>query len=89
MFQTEIEMQDKYIKIIIHAGYHKTASTHLQNKLLKNENLFVKSGCSYLEPERIHDEFDTLRRALGRSDPPDQQKANLRPWRLVNHDFSS
>jgi len=30
-------MQDKYIKIIIHAGAHKTASTHLQNRLLSGK----------------------------------------------------
>ena len=65
MFHDVIEMQDKYIRLIIPAGYHKTASPHLQNMLLKNENLFVKSGCSYLGPERVRDEFDTLLRALG------------------------
>jgi hypothetical protein len=70
-------MQDKYIKIIIHAGAHKTASTHLQNRLLENENLVVKSGCSYLGPEKIRDQFGTLWRALGRSDTPDEQKRKL------------
>ena len=70
-------MQDKYIKIIIHAGARKTASTHLQNRLLENENLVVKSGCSYLGPEKIRDQFGTLWRALGRSDTPDEQKRKL------------
>ena len=70
-------MQDKYIKIIIHAGAHKTASTHLQNRLLENEKLVVKSGCSYLGPEKIRDQFGTLWRALGRSDTPDEQKRKL------------
>ena len=70
-------MQDKYIKIIIHAGAHKTASTHLQNRVLENENLVVKSGCSYLGPEKIRDQFGTLWRALGRSDTPDEQKRKL------------
>jgi hypothetical protein len=65
MFHAEIEMQDKHIKIILHAGAHKTASTHLQNRLLENEHLFAKTGCSYLGLERIHDEFGTLWRALG------------------------
>ena len=70
-------MQDKYIKIIIHAGAHKTASSHLQNRVLENENLVVKSGCSYLGPEKIRDQFGTLWRALGRSDTPDEQKRKL------------
>ena len=70
-------MQDKYIKIIIHAGAHKTASTHLQNRLLENEKRVVKSGCSYLGPEKIRDQFGTLWRALGRSDTPDEQKRKL------------
>ena len=70
-------MQDKYIKIIIHAGAHKTASTHLQNRVLENENLVVKSGCFYLGPEKIRDQFGTLWRALGRSDTPDEQKRKL------------
>ena len=70
-------MQDKYIKIIIHAGAHKTASTHLQNRVLENENLVVKSGCSYLGPEKIRDQFGTLWRALGRSDTPDEQERKL------------
>ena len=70
-------MQDKYIKIIIHAGAHKTASTHLQNRVLENENLVVKSGCSYLGPEKIRDQFGTLWRALGRSNTPDEQKRKL------------
>ena len=70
-------MQDKYIKIIIHAEAHKTASTHLQNRVLENENLVVKSGCSYLGPEKIRDQFGTLWRALGRSDTPDEQKRKL------------
>ena len=67
-------MQDKYIKIIIHAGAHKTASTHLQNRLLENEKRVVKSGCSYLGPKKIRDQFGTLWRALGRSDTPDEQE---------------
>ena len=70
-------MQDKYIKIIIHAGAHKTASTHLQNRVLENENLVVKSGCSYFGPEKIRDQFGTLWRALGRSDTPDEQERKL------------
>ncbi len=70
-------MQDKYIKIIIHAGAHKTASTHLQNRVLENEKRVVKSGCSYLGPEKIRDQFGTLWRALGRSDTPDEQKRKL------------
>ena len=70
-------MQDKYIEIIIHAGAHKTASTHLQNRLLENEKRVVKSGCSYLGPEKIRDQFGTLWRALGRSDTPDEQKRKL------------
>jgi hypothetical protein len=70
-------MQDKYIKIIIHAGAHKTASTHLQNRVLENQNLVVKSGCSYLGPEKIRDQFGTLWRALGRSDTPDEQERKL------------
>ena len=70
-------MQDKYIKIILHAGAHKTASTHLQNRVLENENLVVKSGCSYLGPEKIRDQFGTLWRALGRSDTPDEQERKL------------
>ena len=70
-------MQDKYIKIIIHAGAHKTASTHLQNRLLENEKRVVKSGCSYLGPKKIRDQFGTLWRALGRSDTPDEQERKL------------
>jgi hypothetical protein len=70
-------MQDKYIKIIIHAGAHKTASTHLQNRLLENEKRVVKSGCSYLGPEKIRDQFGTLWRALGRSDTSDEQERKL------------
>ena len=35
------DMQNKHIKITIHAGAHKTATTHLQNRLLENENLFA------------------------------------------------
>ena len=70
-------MQDKYIKLIIHAGAHKTASSHLQNRVLENENLVVKSGCSYLGPEKIRDQFGTLWRALGRSDTPDEQERKL------------
>ena len=70
-------MQDKYIKIIIHAGAHKTASTHLQNRLLENEKRVVKSGYSYLGPEKIRDQFGTLWRALGRSDTPDEQERKL------------
>ena len=70
-------MKDKYIKIIIHAGAHKTASTQLQNRVLENENLVVKSGCSYLGPEKIRDQLGTLWRALGRSDTPDEQKRKL------------
>ena len=70
-------MQDKYIKIIVHAGAHKTASTHLQNRVLENENLVVKSGCSYLGPEKTRDQLGTLWRALGRSDTPDEQKRKL------------
>ena len=70
-------MQDKYIKIIIHAGAHKTASTHLQNRVLENENLVVKSGCSYLGPKKIRDQLGTFWRALGRSDTPDEQKRKL------------
>ena len=70
-------MQDKYIKIIIHAGARKTASTHLQNRLLENEKRVVKSGCSYLGPEKIRDQFGTLWRALGRSDTPDEQERKL------------
>ena len=42
------DMQNKHIKITIHAGAHKTATTHLQNRLLENENLFAKGGFSYL-----------------------------------------
>ena len=67
----------KYIKLIVHAGAHKTASTHLQNRLLENENLFVKSGCYYLGSEKIRDEFGTLWHALGRSDTRDEQKRKL------------
>jgi hypothetical protein len=70
-------MQDKHIQIILHAGAHKTASTRLQNRLLENEHLFAKTGCSYLGPERIRDEFGTLWRALGRSDSPAEQKIKL------------
>ena len=77
MFDAEIEMQGKHIKIILHAGAHKTASTHLPNRLLENENLFAKTGCSYLGPERIRDQFGTLWRALGRSDSPEEQKNKL------------
>ena len=69
------DMRNKHIKITIHAGSHKTATTHLQNRLLENENLFAKAGCSYLGPERIRDEFGTLWKALGRSHPPNQQKS--------------
>ena len=72
-----IEMQDKHIQIILHAGAHKTASTHLQNRLLENEHLFAKTGCSYLGPDRIRDEFGTLWRALGLSDSPAEQKSKL------------
>ena len=68
-------MHDTDIEIILHAGAHKTASTHLQNRLLENENLFAKAGCSYLGPERIRDEFGTLWKALGRSNTPLQQKS--------------
>ena len=53
-------MQNKHIKITIHAGAHKTATTHLQNRLLENENLLAKGGCSYLGPEKIREEFGTL-----------------------------
>ena len=77
MFNAEIKMQVKHIKIILHAGAHKTASTHFQNRLLENENLFAKTVCSYLGPERIRDEFGTLWRALGRSDSPAEQKIKL------------
>ena len=77
MFHAEIEMQDKHIEIILHAGAHKTASTHLQNRILEHEHLFAKTGCSYLGPERIRDEFGTLWRALGRSDSPAEQKRKL------------
>ena len=42
------DMRNKHIKITIHAGAHKTATTHLQNRLLENENLLAKGGCSYL-----------------------------------------
>ena len=70
-------MHDTDIEIILHAGAHKTASTHLQNRLLENENLFAKAGCSYLGPERIRDEFGTLWKALGRSHTPLQQKSKL------------
>ena len=45
--------------------------------MLENENLVVKSGCSYLGPEKIRDQFGTLWRALGRSDTPDEQKRKL------------
>ncbi|WP_347824317.1 hypothetical protein [uncultured Planktomarina sp.] len=37
----------------------------------------MKSGCSYLGPEKIRDAFGTLWRALGRSDTPDEQKRKL------------
>ena len=67
----------KDIKLIVHAGAHKTASIHLQNRLLENENLFVKSGCYYSGSEKIRDEFGTLWYALGRSDTPDEQKRKL------------
>ena len=70
-------MHDTDIEIILHAGAHKTASTHLQNRLLENENLLAKAGCSYLGPERIRDEFGTLWKALGRSNTPLQQKSKL------------
>ena len=50
------DMQNKHIKITIHAGAHKTATTHLQNRLLENENLFAKGGCSYLGPEKIREQ---------------------------------
>ena len=72
-----IEMQDKHIQTILQAGAHKTASTHLQNRLLQNEHLFAKTRCSYLGQERIRDEFGTLWRALGRSDSPVEQKIKL------------
>ena len=77
MFHAEIEMEDKPIEIILHAGAHKTASTHLQNRLLENQHLFAKTGCSYLGPESICDEFGTLWRALGRSDSPAEHKSKL------------
>ena len=72
-----IEMQDKHIQTILQAGAHKTASTHLQNRLLQNEHLFAKTRCSYLGQERIRDEFGPLWQALGRSDSPAEQKIKL------------
>ncbi len=71
------DMQNKHIKITIHAGAHKTATTHLQNRLLENENLFAKGGCSYLGPEKIREEFGTLWKALGRKEKNQQQKRKL------------
>ena len=68
------DMQNKHIKITIHAGAHKTATTHLQNRLLENENLFAKNGCAYLGPEKIREEFGTLWKALGRPEKNQQQK---------------
>ena len=80
-------MQNKHIKITIHAGAHKTATTHLQNRLLENENLFAKNGCAYLGPEKIREEFGTLWKELGRAEKINNKKGNLRIWRLANHDF--
>ena len=71
------DMQNKHIKITIHAGAHKTATTHLQNRLLENENLFAKNGCAYLGPEKIREEFGTLWKALGRAEKNQQQKRKL------------
>ena len=71
------DMRNKHIKITIHAGAHKTATTHLQNRLLENENLFAKGGCSYLGPEKIREEFGTLWKALGRKEKNQQQKRKL------------
>ena len=76
-------MQNKHIKITIHAGAHKTATTHLQNRLLENENLFAKNRCAYLGPEKIHDEFGTLWKALGRAEPNEQQKIKLEKIKLA------
>ena len=70
-------MQNKHIKITIHAGADKTATTHLQNRLLENENLFAKNGCAYLGPEKIREEFGTLWKALGRAEKNQQQKRKL------------
>ena len=81
------DMQNKHIKITIHAGAHKTATTHLQNRRLENENLFAKNGCAYLGPEKIREEFGTLWKALGEQRKINNKKENLRIWRLANHDF--
>ena len=79
-------MHDTDIEIILHAGAHKTASTHLQNRLLENENLFAKGGCSYLGPEKIREEFGTLWKALGRKEKNQQQKR--KSYYLIDHRLS-
>ena len=81
------DMRNKHIKITIHAGAHKTATTHLQNRLLENENLFAKGGCSYLGPEKIREEFGTLWKALGRKEKNQQQKR--KSYYLIDHRLSA
>ena len=83
------DMQNKHIKITIHAGAHKTATTHLQNRLLENENLLAKGGCSYLGTEKIREEFGTLWKALGRTEKNQQQKktCGFGGWPTTTFDF--
>lgn len=81
------DMQNKHIKITIHAGAHKTATTHLQNRLLENENLFAKGGCSYLGPEKSVRNSELSGKHWDEKRKINNKKENLRIWRLANHDF--
>ena len=46
------DMRNKHIKITIHAGAHKTATTHLQNRLLKMKTCLRKAVAHIWGPKK-------------------------------------
>lgn len=51
-------------KIIIHVGYSKCGSTTIQETMIENHNLLLKSGCLF--PKVIQDNPSWLRFFLGK-----------------------
>ncbi len=85
MFHPEIEMQDNHIKIILHVGAHKSASTHLQNRLLEDENLLGKRAVRIWGRKEFVSNLVPYGGHWADQIYPRNKKVNLRPWQLVGH----
>lgn len=58
-------MTSEKLDVFLHAGAHKTATTHLQNILFENTKVIAESGVAYLGPAQIREGGGNIYQALG------------------------